>query len=87
MLNKIQALQGLPIGSIVVPFFWLFLESYKDIPKKELRRSLWVKATGLKASYYLGEDRGGGDVYGYTSAPTLGTPYIEKSRIELVSTL
>ena len=35
-------IQGLPIGPYVVPFYGLYLESYKVIPKKELLRGLWV---------------------------------------------
>ena len=36
---------ALPRGSIVVPVWGAYLESYKIIPKKELLWSLWV---GLK---------------------------------------
>ena len=32
----------LPIGPEVVPFYGLYLESHKVIPKKELLRGLWV---------------------------------------------
>ena len=35
----------IPIGSTVVPFYGLYLESYKVIPKKELLRGPWVTLT------------------------------------------
>ena len=35
---------SLAIGSIIVPFGGLYLESYKVIRKKDLLRSLWVAA-------------------------------------------
>ena len=33
---------SLPIGPEVVPFYGLYLESYKVYPNKELLRGLWV---------------------------------------------
>ena len=33
---------ALPIGPEAVPFYGLYLGSYKVIPKKELLRGLWV---------------------------------------------
>ena len=43
----------LPIGSKVVPFCGLYLESYKVTPKKELLRSLWVASPSLGAMLVL----------------------------------
>ena len=50
----LHGLGSLPIGSKVVPFRGLYLESYKVIPKKELLWSLWVASDsvqGLEVAY------------------------------------